>query len=77
MNDFDGIAPGLSPENQARAREAMENLRRRHEQGLYRGRPAIPEKADSMLPGITVVRPAGGPAEPLGADDPTEEPEDG
>lgn len=77
MNEFDGIAPGLSPEDQAKARAAMENLRRRHDQGLYRGRPAIPEKADSMLPGITVVRPAPGPAEPLEADDQAKEPKDG
>lgn len=55
----------------------MENLRRRHDQRLYRGRLAIPEKADSMLPGISVVRPAPGPAEPLEADDQTKESKDG
>ncbi len=58
MSKSDG---SLSPEDQARARAAMENLRRRHEEGMYRGRPAIPEKTDSMVPGISVVRPAPGP----------------
>lgn len=73
MSKSDGMAPGLSPEDQARARAAMENLRRRHEEGMYRGRPAIPEKTDSMVPGISVVRPAPGPPVPFGADGEEEE----
>lgn len=51
----------------------MENLRRRHEEGMYRGRPAIPEKTDSMVPGISVVRPAPGPPVPFDADGEEEE----
>ncbi|WP_295787852.1 hypothetical protein [uncultured Microbacterium sp.] len=66
MTDFDEIAPGLSAEEREKAQAAMDNLRRRQLAGDYRKRPTIPEKADSMLPGIVVKRLASGPAEPAG-----------
>lgn len=65
--DFDEIAPGLSAEDRAKSQAAMDNLRRRQAEGDYRSRPSIPEKADSMLPGIVVTRRAPGPAEPARA----------
>lgn len=68
MTDFDEIAPGLSAADRAKAQAAMDDLRRRQVEGLYRKRPTIPEKADSMLPGIVVKRPAPGPAESLDVD---------
>lgn len=65
--DFDEIAPGLSAEDRAKSQAAMDNLRRRQAEGDYRSRPSIPEKTDSMLPGIVVTRQAPGPAEPARA----------
>jgi len=65
--DLDEIAPGLSAEDRAKSQAAMDNLRRRQAEGDYRRRPSIPEKADSMLPGIVVTRRAPGPAEPARA----------
>jgi len=65
--DFDEIAPGLSAEDRAKSQAAMDNLRRRQAEGDYRSRPSIPEKPDSMLPGIVVTRQAPGPAEPARA----------
>ncbi|MCY1715535.1 hypothetical protein OVA26_01085 [Microbacterium sp. SL62] len=67
--DSDEIAPGLSAEDRAKSQAAMDNLRRRQAEGDYRSRPSIPEKADSMLPGIVVTRRAPGPAEPARARD--------
>lgn len=61
--NFDDIAPGLSAEEREKAQAAMDSLRRRQAEGDYRSRPSIPEKADSMLPGIIVTRQAPGPAE--------------
>ncbi len=60
-------SPGLSAEDRAKSQAAMDNLRRRQAEGDYRSRPRIPEKADSMLPGIVVTRRAPGPAEPARA----------
>ncbi len=65
--DFDEIAPGLFAEDRAKSQAAMDNLRRRQAEGDCRRRPSIPEKADSMLPGIVVTRRAPGPAEPARA----------
>ncbi|KQM39269.1 hypothetical protein [Microbacterium sp. Leaf203] len=65
--DFDEIAPGLSAEDRAKSQAAMDNLRRRQAEGDYRSRPSIPEKTDSMLPGVVVTRQAPGPAEPARA----------
>ncbi|WP_150955145.1 hypothetical protein [Microbacterium testaceum] len=67
--DYDEIAPGLSAEDRVKSQAAMDNLRRRQAENDYRIRPSIPEKADSMLPGIVVTRPAPGPAEPVGSDE--------
>lgn len=63
MTDFDEIAAGLSAEEREKTQAGMDNLRRRQLAGDYRSRPTIPEKADSMLPGIVVKRPAPRPPE--------------
>lgn len=61
MSDKDGMAPGLTPEDQEWARRANAEMQRRQRENVYASRPEIREKMDSMAPGIVVTRPATAP----------------
>jgi hypothetical protein len=65
MDDKNGMAADLSPEDQEYVRRAHEELRRRRRENIYAPLPFIREKMDSMLPGIVVTRPAAKPPVPL------------
>lgn len=71
------MAPGLSPEEQARVRAAMERMKKRHREGNYRTNPPVPAKLESMAPGMRVVKRASGPPIPFDDPDPNAEPGNG
>ncbi len=65
MNERDGMAPGLTPEEQEKTMRNLKEMMRRQAEGRYRGAPAVPGKAESMLTGFSRVRRADGDPEPF------------
>lgn len=61
MSEGGELAPGLSPEEQQRSIDRIRELISRKEGGEFNLRPGVPDKAESMLPGIRTVSPASGP----------------
>lgn len=72
MNDKNGMAPDLTPEEQEWARRANAEMDRRIREKIFSPRPEIREKMDSMAPGVFVSRPATKPPVPLYDDASTE-----
>jgi hypothetical protein len=65
MSEFDGMAPDLSPEEQKRATESIERMRRRLREGRFRPLPDDLSRMESMAPWMRVVKEADGPAVPI------------
>lgn len=65
MNERDGMAPGLTPEEREKTMQNLKQMMRRQASGQYRDRPAIPGRAESILPGISRVRTADGDPVPF------------
>jgi hypothetical protein len=65
MNDSNGMAADLSPEEQDQVRKAMDRMRRRVREGNFRPPPVNPAKMDSIGPGIRVVQEATDPPVPI------------
>jgi hypothetical protein len=73
MNEHNGIAAGLTPDEQANALAALERMKKREREGRYRTNPPVPAKLKSMAPGMRVVRPAAAPPTPIPDDDATDD----
>lgn len=65
MNERDGMAAGLTPEEQEKTMRNLKEMMRRNAEGEYRGRPTIPGKADTMLSGVSRVKSADGAPVPF------------
>jgi hypothetical protein len=65
MSDRNGMAQGLTPEQQEFARQAILSVRKRVRDGAFRAPPEVPEKRESIVPGMEVVVPASGPPVPI------------
>lgn len=64
MSEGGEIPSGLSPEERQQSIARIRELVRRQQAGEFNTRPEVPEKAESMLPGIRTVRPAPAPGIP-------------
>lgn len=76
MNELNGMAPDLSPEDQERARASIERMRQRHREHNYRTNPPIPAKLHNSASGISVLKPASGPPVPIPGLEPDDESDD-
>ncbi len=65
MNERDGMAPGLTPEEQEKTMRNLKEMMRRQAEGRYRDAPEVPGKAESMLVGFSRTKRAEGDSEPF------------
>lgn len=73
MSEGGELAPDLSPEDQQRSIDRIRKLVRRQQAGEFNLRPGVPEKTESMLPGIRTVSAASAPGIPYHLDPDDEE----